>query len=164
MTGDGGVVAHVQSLSNSNAWAKTGVMIRETLAANSRHAFAMVSAASGYGFQRRIDTAGSSQHTAGTATGAPGWVRLVRTASRIDAYQSTDGTTWRLIGSDTVPMADAVFVGLATTSHNTSTATDAVLDSFKVYVQSGSTTNQPPTVAVTAPATAARSQWERASR
>ena len=151
MTGDGEVVAHVQSLSNSNAWAKTGVMIRETLAANSRHAFAMVSAASGYGFQRRIDTAGSSQHTAGTATGAPGWVRLVRTASRIDAYQSTDGTTWRLIGSDTVPMADAVFVGLATTSHNTSTATDAVLDSFKV-TQGGSTTNQPPTVAVTAPA------------
>jgi len=151
MNGDGEVVAHVQSLSNSNAWAKTGVMIRETLAPDSRHAFALVSAASGYGFQRRIDPVGMSQLTSGTATQAPGWVRLVRTGTRFDAYQSTDGSTWRLMGSDAVAMADAVYVGIATTSHNTSTATDAVLDSFKV-TQGGSTANQPPTVAVTAPA------------
>src|SRR3954467_3110045 len=88
MTGDGEVIAHVLSIKNSNSWAKTGVMIRETLAANSRHAYALVSAANGYAFQRRIDTAGLSQHTSGPAARAPGWVRLVRTGSRIEASQS----------------------------------------------------------------------------
>ena len=96
MTGDGEVVAHVQSLSNSNAWAKTGVMIRETLAADSRHAFALVSAASGYGFQRRIDPGGSQPAHRGHRDGGARMGPARSHGSRIDAYQSTDGTTWRL--------------------------------------------------------------------
>ena len=151
MSGDGEVVVRVQSISNSDAWAKSGVMIRETLAPDSRHAFAFVSAASGYSFQRRIDSAGVTQLTAGPAGSAPRWVRLVRVASRIDAYQSADGTTWVSMGSDAVPMADTVYVGIATTSHNASVGTDAVLDNFKV-TPSGSTANQPPSVAITSPA------------
>jgi regulation of enolase protein 1 (concanavalin A-like superfamily) len=151
MTGDGEVVAHVQSLTNTDSWAKTGVMIRETLAADSRHAFALVTAGSGYAFQRRIDPAGITQHTGGPAGAAPGWVRLVRTASRIDAYQSSNGSTWTLMGSDAIPMVNTVYVGIATTSHNTTTATDAVLDNFKV-TPSGSASNQPPNVGITSPA------------
>ena len=150
MTGDGEVVAHVQSVKNSHRWAKSGVMIRETLAPDSRHAFAFVSAAAGYAFQRRIDAAGISQSTAGTAEAAPGWVRLVRAGSKIDAYQSTDGSTWTAIGSDAVAMAETVYVGIATTSHNVSAATDAVVDNFKVTA-SGPPTNQPPTVAIASP-------------
>ncbi len=151
LTGDGEVVARVQSITYSNTWAKTGVMIRETLAPDSRHAFALISAGAGYVFERRIDPAGITQSTAGSAGAAPGWVRLVRTGSRIDAYQSTNGATWTSMGSDIVPMTDTVYVGLATTSHNTTTATDAVLDNFRV-TPSGSTTNQPPNVAITSPA------------
>jgi regulation of enolase protein 1 (concanavalin A-like superfamily) len=151
MTGDGEVVAHVQSITNSDVWAKTGVMIRETLAADSRHAFALVTAGSGYAFQRRIDPAGVSLHSGGPSGTAPGWVRLVRTASRFEAFQSVNGSTWTSMGSDTIPMADTVYVGMATTSHNMTTATDAVLDSFKVTA-SGSTSNQPPNVAITSPA------------
>jgi len=150
MTGDGEVIARVQSLNNSNTWAKTGVMIRETLAADSRHALALVSAGKGYAFQRRIDPAGISLNTAGSLGVPPGWVRLVRTGSRIDASQSTNGTTWTPMGSDAIPMADTVYVGIATTSHSASVATDAVVDSFKV-TQTGTTTNQPPTVAITSP-------------
>src|SRR4051812_322727 len=150
LTGDGEVVARVQSLSNSDPWAKTGVMIRETLNGDSRHAFALVSAGSGYAFQRRIDPAGDTQLTSGSTGTAPGWVRIVRTGSQFEAFQSTDGATWTSIGSDVVAMADAVYVGIATTSHNATAATDAVLDSFKVTA-AASTPNQPPTVAVTSP-------------
>ena len=150
LTGDGEVVARVQSLSNSDPGAKTGVMIRETLTPDSRHAFALLSAGSGYAFQRRIDPAGVTQLTNGPAGTAPGWVRVVRTASQIAAFQSTNGTAWTSIGSDVVPMAATVYVGIATTSHNATTATDAVVDSFKVTA-AGSTANQPPTVAITSP-------------
>jgi len=149
MAGDGEVVARVQSIANTNTWAKAGVMIRESLTADSRHALALLSAGAGYAFQRRIDPAGISQSTSGSTGAAPGWVRLVRTGSRFDAYRSTDGTTWTLIGSDAVPMGDNVYVGIAVTSHNTSTATDAVIDNFKVT--QGTTSNQPPNVAITSP-------------
>jgi hypothetical protein len=150
LSGDGEVIARVQSITNSDAWAKTGVMIRETLTANSRHAFALISAGSGYAFHRRLYAGGVTLNTAGAAGVAPGWVRLVRSGSRIDAYQSTNGSTWTSIGSDAVTMAATVYVGIATTSHNTSVATDAVLDNVKV-TQTGTTTNQLPSVFLTAP-------------
>src|SRR5262249_17523927 len=100
-------------------------------------------------FERRLDIGAYSQHTGGPSGTAPGWVHLVRTGSRVDAYQSADGAAWTLMGSDTIAMAGPVYVGIATTSHNTSTATDAVLDNLKV-TQSGST-NAPPTVTLTSP-------------
>jgi regulation of enolase protein 1 (concanavalin A-like superfamily) len=125
-------------------------MIRETLAAGSRHASAFATPSSGYAFQRRIDPGGITEHTYGPSGIPPGWVRLVRTGTVFEAFQSTDGTAWQSMGSDAVPMADTVYVGIATTSHNATAATDAVVDSFKV-TQSGSTTNQPPSVAITSP-------------
>ena len=149
MTGDGEVVARVRSITNTNSWAKAGVMIRETLTAGSRHASAFVTPSSGYSFQRRIDPSGISQSTSGSAGTPPGWVRLVRSGTQINAYRSADGNTWTLLGSDAVPMADALYVGIAVTSHNTSVATDAVVDNFKVT--QGTTVNQPPTVAITSP-------------
>ena len=55
------------------------------------------------------------------------------------------------MGSDAVPMAATVYVGIATTSHKATMATDAVVDNFKV-TPLGTTPNQPPLVALTAPA------------
>ena len=132
-------------------WSKTGVMIRESLTADSRHAFALASAASGYAFQRRPDTAGFSVNTAGPAGQAPGWVRLVRTGPQIQAFYSADGKAWTSIGTDAIPMADTVYVGIATTSHKTSQATDVTLDSLTI-TPAGSSSNQPPQAAITSPA------------
>jgi regulation of enolase protein 1 (concanavalin A-like superfamily) len=156
ITGDVDLKMRVRSVSQAHSWSKTGVMIRESLSPGSRHAFALLSAAKGYAFHRRIDPNGFTEGGTTVAGVAPGWVRLVRTGSRIEAFRSSDGTTWRSLGSDVVPMVDTVYVGIATTSHNTSTRTKAVLDNFKVTA-SGSTapTNVPPTVALSAPANGA---------
>ena len=91
-------------------------------------------------------------------------MRLVRTGDLFEAYRSADGANWTRIGSDTIPMGDTVYVGLAVTSHNTAAATTAVLDGLKITA-STSPGNQPPrSVAdgtgqrddpVTAPATVA---------
>ena len=150
VTGDVEVVARVQSLTNTNEWAKAGVMIRETLSAGSRHASALSTYAHGYAFQRRADTGGLSDNTAGPRAGRPGWVRLVRSGSQIESFYSANGTSWTSMGVDAIPMADTVYVGLAVTSHRTSRATTAVLDSLKV-TRSGSASNQPPLIALTAP-------------
>lgn len=151
VSGDVEVVARIGSIKYADQWSKSGVMIRETLTAGSRHALSLSSAGKGYAFQRRVDTGGFSENTAGTAGAPPGWVRLVRIGAQIQAFQSLDGTRWTSIGTDAIPMADTVYVGIATTSHNAAAATDAVVDNFKV-TPLGSASNQPPLVALTAPA------------
>src|SRR5262249_39927130 len=62
LSGDGEVVAQVLSLTNTNPSAKAGVMIRESLAANSTHAM-MVFTPSGLSFQRRTSTGGTTSIT-----------------------------------------------------------------------------------------------------
>ena len=148
--GDVDIRARVRSISYAARWSKSGVMIRETLDADSPHAFALGSAGAGYAFQRRIEAGGFSQSTAGSADVPPGWVRLVRSGARIEAFQSVDGTAWTSIGSDSIPMADAVYVGIATTSHNTTASTDAVVDNLSI-TPIGSSTNQPPQATITGP-------------
>jgi regulation of enolase protein 1 (concanavalin A-like superfamily) len=154
MTGNGEVIARLASLANTDSWAKAGVMIRESLTAQSRHAMMAISAGNGYAFQRRTDAGAYSDHTAGGSGAAPGWVRLVRTGDLFEAYRSTNGTSWTRVGSDTIAMGATVYVGLAATSHNTGAATTAVFDNFGVTGgQTGG--NQPPTVSITAPTTGA---------
>ena len=104
---------------NTSTRAKSGVMIREDLTPGSRHAFAFATPSHGLAFERRIDPGGLSVQTTGPAAAPPAWVRLVRTGSHIEAFSSTDGAKWTSMGSETILMGDAVYVGIATTSHNT---------------------------------------------
>lgn len=137
LNGDGSIMTRVTSIANTNSWAKAGVMIRESLDANARHAMVAVTAGNGVAFQRRTTTGGSSVHTAGAVISAPYWVKLTRTGNAFTAYQSVDGTNWVQIGSATISMATSVYVGLAMTSHNNSVLNTSVLDN--VNVQTGNT-------------------------
>jgi endonuclease/exonuclease/phosphatase family metal-dependent hydrolase len=116
MTGDGTIVTQVANVPAVNAWTKAGVMIRETLATNSRHAMVVVSNAKGIAFQRRTATGGLSVHT-GTTGAAPYYVKLTRAGSLFTAAKSVDGVTWTTFGSETIAMTSTVYVGLAVTSH-----------------------------------------------
>ena len=115
----------------------------------SRHAFALLSASNGYGYHTRIDPGGFTNNISGVTGAAPGWVRLVRTGSQIEAFRSTNGTTWTSMGVDVVPMAATVYVGIATTSHKSTVATKAVLTNLKLTAAAPAPpANQPPTVVV----------------
>jgi hypothetical protein len=107
LTGDGSIVARVVSTSNTAAWVKAGVMIRASLAANSAHAFMLVSYSKGLAFQRRTVSGGTSSSTAGVLAAAPYWVRLDRAGDVFTAYQSPDGVNWTRVGSDTIPMGSS---------------------------------------------------------
>jgi phosphatidylserine/phosphatidylglycerophosphate/cardiolipin synthase-like enzyme/regulation of enolase protein 1 (concanavalin A-like superfamily) len=143
LSGDGEVRARVASLQAGHHWAKAGVMIRESLTAGSRHAIMLVSPARGLAFQRRVQTSGISTHTDAGAGTAPAWVRLVRTGSRIDAYRSSNGSSWVFVGSETIAMNSTVYVGLALTSHDTSTLATATFDGVKI-TQGPASTEPPP--------------------
>jgi hypothetical protein len=154
MTGNGEIIVRVASITRADNWSKAGVMVRESLTAASRHASVFASAGKGYAFQRRVDTGEYSVHTAGGSGTPPGWVRLVRTGDLFEAYRSANGSSWTRIGSDTIAMGETVYVGLAVTSHNTTSATTAVLDGLRITAVT-SPTNRPPAVSVTAPANGA---------
>ena len=130
LQGDGEITARVASIGNTDPWAKTGVMIRETTAAGSRHAMMMLSATSGAAFQYRTTTNGSSgpASTPGAAATAPQWVRIRRVGNTFTGFYSADGVTWTQRGTITIAMSSTARVGLATTSHKDGTLTQAVLD------------------------------------
>jgi len=132
LNGDGSIVARVVSVQNTSNWAKSGVMIRETLTPDSRQADVVVSPGKGVVFQRRDNTGGGSSNTAGVMATAPWWVKLTRSASTFTAYQSSDGVNWATIGSDSIAMATTVFIGLAVTAHNNSVLCASSIDNVSV--------------------------------
>jgi hypothetical protein len=121
LSGTGSIVAKVESIDNTHGWAKAGVMIRETLDADSRHAMMVVSAGSGASFQRRPDTgaASTSADDPGGIT-APYWVKIERDISgSFSAFSSANGTSWQKVGvSEPIQMGSNVYIGLAVTSHD----------------------------------------------
>jgi regulation of enolase protein 1 (concanavalin A-like superfamily) len=125
-SGDCEIRARVATQQNTDGWAKSGVMIRESVGANSRHAMMVVTPGNGLAFQYRTATGGSSTHVAGGAGTTPYWVRLVRSGNTITASKSTNGSTWTTVGSASISMTASVRIGMAVTSHldgtlNTST-------------------------------------------
>lgn len=153
LSGNGQITACVTSLQFTNEWAKAGVMIRETLAADARYAAALISADNGAGFQRRTATGGGSLHTPGPVwAAAPYWVRLVRNGDTFSGYQSADGVTWALIGTQTLSLPANVYVGLAVTAHNNAQLCTATFDNVAVSGTTMPPANAPPTVSLMSPA------------
>jgi regulation of enolase protein 1 (concanavalin A-like superfamily) len=117
LTGDGAIIGRITYLASTDGWTKAGVMIRESLNADSKHAFALLSGGEGLAFQRRSATSGRTAHTAAGWGTAPVWLKLERKGSTLTASYSADRTSWTLIGSETISMSGTVYAGIALTSH-----------------------------------------------
>ncbi|MGB2863642.1 MAG: LamG domain-containing protein [Sedimentisphaerales bacterium] len=128
LSGTGSIVARVQSVSDTDIWAKAGVMIRETLDPDSAHAMMVVTPASGVSFQRRPGTGGTSIDDTIADITAPYWVKIERDLSgNFTAYSSANGSTWQRQGlSEPIQMGANVYIGLAVTAHNASATCEAV--------------------------------------
>ena len=129
--GDGSIVARVLSVQGSSA-AQAGVMIRETLGTGANHVFLFDYATSILATERTTTGASSSYQSVGSAT-LPNWIKLTRSGSVFNMYGSSDGVNWTQLGtSQTVTMAQSVYVGLAVSNRNTSSLATATFDSVSV--------------------------------
>ncbi len=144
LSGDGEILARVNSITYTNVWAKAGVMIRESLDANSKHAMMVVTPARGVSFQWRAGTGSLSNHQTTGGDTAPIWVRIVRLGDQFTGYTSTDGVNWTQRGTATVAMAADVHIGLAVTAHNDGAINTSVIDN--VSVTTTTPQNLPPVV------------------
>ncbi len=118
-SGVGSITAKVVSVSNTNSWAKAGVMLRETLSADSKYTMMVVTPGNGISFQYRSTVSGGSEEVTQAGLTAPYWVRLTRSGNTFTGEYSANGATWQILDSLTIPMFSNVYAGLALTSHNT---------------------------------------------
>jgi hypothetical protein len=130
LVGDGAIVARVTAVEKTNNHAKAGVMIRESLDDDARHATMVVTPVDGTQFLRRKEAAGLTTNTnPGHDRGTlPYWVKLVRKGDEFLAYESPDGKGWALAGSDTVAMNRRAYIGLVASSHQKTVTNTATLD------------------------------------
>jgi hypothetical protein len=134
LTGVGSIVAKVESVDNTNPWAKAGVMIRETLDPGSVHATMVVTPAQGISFQRRTVTDDVSSDTTTGEIVAPYWVKIERDlAGNFTASHSTNGTAWEMQGTwENIQMSSNVYIGLAVTSHDAALTCQAVFTNVTI--------------------------------
>ena len=131
LEGDGEIIARIVEIGGpgTNEWRKVGVMIRESLVADSLHAFMAVTPGSSHGlaFQYR-DKSGNSHSEHGVDNiKAPYWIKVVRRGGEFTGYHSPDGITWTMkdpsgvegdaMNPVTIEMNSKVYIGLAVTSH-----------------------------------------------
>ncbi len=154
LSGDGTIVARLVSMVGSGAQA--GVMIRETLNPGAASAYTAYYPNYTYLFYRPSTGANTSQQANYVTATLPYWLKLVRSGNTFSGYQSTDGVTWAQVGtSQTITMAQNVYVGFAVSSDNNSSLATATFDSSSLVpglaplVQSVSPTSGGPGTSVT---------------
>ncbi len=129
LSGDGEMAARIASLAETDAWAKAGIMVRETLDASSRFVMAVVTPAQGASLQHRSVAGGACSLASGPNVKAPCWIRLQRAGDTFTSSVSTDGVQWTSMPPVTLVLPRDVLIGLCATAHNNSALTTAVFDS-----------------------------------
>ncbi len=133
LAGDGVVTAQVASLTNTDPWAKAGVMFRDSTAPGAVFADVLVTPGNGVAFQWRGSTGGQPNDVHVLGLSAPLWVQLVRQGNDFSGYYSSDGVTWAQVGTtQTITMSTTALAGLAVTSHNTAAVATAVFTNVSV--------------------------------
>ena len=133
LSGDGEIVARVDSTAanGDNPW--IGVMMRESLAANSRYALMGISQGLKYRWQRRSNSGGNTSSTTSVVSTPPNaWTRLVRSGSTLTGYTSTNGLNWTELASTKITMATNIYVGLVVASGDATATNRAVFSRISI--------------------------------
>jgi hypothetical protein len=140
LTGDGTIYAEVLSQTNTDPWAKAGVMLRASTAANSAFVDVVQTPGNGVAFQYR-DASGNLGNIQGPSITGPVYVEIVRTGNTFTGYYSTNGTSWTALGSTTQTMPATELAGFAVTAHNNASLSVANFGNFGITASSSSAAN-----------------------
>jgi glucose/arabinose dehydrogenase len=157
MPGNGTIIARVRYQTNSDPWAKAGLMIRQSTTTGAHWVDALVTPdvspntpnINGIGCNAhgclsplpavipKVGNGVREQTYTGSESAGPTlpgyanpnkWLKLTRNGSIFTSFESTDGVHWTSIGSQTVPMTGTVDIGLFVTSHNIGEVSAVALD------------------------------------
>ncbi len=136
ITGDFDVKVLIGALQNAggttSSWAKAGLMARTDLSAGSANVYSYdTPGPNGFSSSYRSAAAANTTVNAGPANGGSKWIRLTRVGNTFTTYASTDGINWTPMGSAiTLNLGSTLYVGMATTSHETNALITAKFRSF----------------------------------
>jgi uncharacterized protein YdeI (BOF family) len=134
VSGDFDVTVTVDSLEDTDGYAKAGLMLRETLEPEAKNVMIRRTPGHDSSVQWRPETGGESTSLTSSAGESESEIsdgtidansqRLVRSGDTFRAYASTDGEDWTLmaeLSSDVLDVSEDGYLGLAVTSHNEGT-------------------------------------------
>jgi hypothetical protein len=132
---DGGVSAHVTAQTNTNAWAKAGVMLRASTDPGAANYALLVTPANGIVVQYRPSQGATTTRSATLAGTVPAYLRVTRAGTVLSAYTSADGVAWTLVPKSTITLASmtgGLLEGLAVTSHNGGVLCTVTMDAVRL--------------------------------
>jgi hypothetical protein len=133
ITGDGEILVQVNSMLKTDDSAKAGLMIRQSLAVDSRYAMVAMTPKDGATFQYRAADGGETSHVAGGDCEPPYWIKLVRQGDAFTGYRSVDGMSWSMVGTSSVSMDETVYIGMCVCARNNHASfQDATLSNLRL--------------------------------
>jgi hypothetical protein len=136
LTGNGQITARISAQPDASGSPVAGVMLRESLNANAKSAFAYLSPGSGVRSVFRAATGGDSVAGASPfpAGSTPHWVKLVRKSAMVYCWRATDGVNWKNCGKAKLTgLKKTVYVGLAVSSAGDGAVATAQFDNVHIH-------------------------------
>ncbi|AMP02749.1 F5/8 type C domain protein [Collimonas pratensis] len=136
ITGNGSIIAKVESLQNTHPSAMAGVMMRTSLDPGAPRAWMAINY-KGEALQNMTKLAvyGGSNYANKVASSGPTyWVKLERIGNIITGYVSPDGTNWAAtdVGRIDAPVPDTIYVGLVVTSVTNGTLNSSTFSNVQI--------------------------------
>ena len=118
--GDHALSARILSQTDPDPWAKTGLMFRDSLDPSSKFVMVCITPDNGISLQWRENTGGSCMKKDFKAARLPVYFKLSKNGSSFNAYKSTDGNQWDLLGEVTFTrsLSEIYLMGLEVASHS----------------------------------------------
>jgi hypothetical protein len=133
LSADGDITTRINSMTTNGVNRCVGVMVRESLAPNSKYAFMGIGQNLKFRWQRRSTTGGNTLSTTSVVATPPNaWARLVRSNSTLYGYSSTNGVNWTKLTSTSITMATNIYVGFVVASGSTNTLNTSVFSNVAV--------------------------------
>jgi hypothetical protein len=151
ITGDGDFGARIVGQTDTNAAAKTGVMLRKTFDPVSPYYAVFTTPRRGIHVQYRPGFNRNPVDVSSPSGELPIYLRISRTGTTYSAYTSTDGAHWNLIPYSTLDIPElsgSLMAGLALTSRDVGLLSKAQFDQISI-VQPTATATQTPTASAT---------------
>ena len=115
--GDFETVTKIDSLVAERAWAKAGLMIRDSFRPDAPYFAVFMAQDVGVVHQHRGTFGGDSDWSKIDGISTPIWVKVSRTGNLYQGHYSLDGANWILVNQATIALSQTLLVGMAVTSH-----------------------------------------------
>jgi alpha-galactosidase len=131
---DNYISARIISQTNTDPWAKTGLMFRESKAPNSAFVMLSITPGNGISLQWRETTGASCSKKDFSAESLPVYLKLSKNGSAFTVYRSINGKQWDLLGNITLnrPFVEPFLVGMEVASHSNNMLNLSKFDHVKV--------------------------------